>query len=202
MRYTSDINVRRLDSKCLLAIFGCVILAFYGCKRREVVVVPPPVVQPVIVRVDAPVAVYSPIPASLPAVVSPPLPGVLEREQADRAFTVGSYDEAIQGYEKFLMVSPAEDGQGEVLFRLALSYALRSNRDSDWQRARTNLKQLIDEYPNSSLKPPASVILALRSQADELSGNIKAREQAIKQLSTELDRLKQIDADRGRVFAP
>jgi tetratricopeptide (TPR) repeat protein len=195
-------NVRRLDSKFLVAIFGCVIVAVGGCKRREVVVVPPPVVQPVIVRVDAPVAVYSPVPTSLPAVVSPPVPGAWEREQADHAFTAGSYDEAIQGYEKFLMVSPGGDGRGEALFRLALSYALRSNRDSDWQRARTTLKQLIDEYPNSSLKPPALVILTLRSQADELSGNIKAREQAIKQLSAELERLKQIDADRGRIFAP
>jgi len=195
-------NVRRLDLKCLLATFGCVLLVVSGCKRREVVVVPPPVVQPVIVRVDAPVPIYSPVPTNLPAFVPPPIPGAQEREQADHAFTAGSYDEAIQGYEKFLMAFPKGDGRGEALFRLALSYALRSNRDSDWQRARTTLKQLVDEYPNSSLKPPALVILTLRSQADELSGNIKAREQAIKQLSTELERLKQIDADRGRVFAP
>jgi len=197
MRHTSDMT------KFLVVIFSCVILAAGAChKRREVVVTPPQAPPPVIVRVDAPVPLYSAVPAYLPAVVFPPAPGAQEREQADRAFTAGSYDEAIQGYEKFLMVSAPEDGRGEALFRLALSYALRSNRDSDWQRARTTLKQLIDEYPNSSLKPPAVVILTLRSQADELSGNIKAREQAIKQLSTELERLKQIDADRGRVFAP
>jgi hypothetical protein len=64
-------------------------------------------------------------------------------------------------------------------------------------RATTVLKQLVNDYPGSPLKPPAVVILTLRSQANALNSVIKARGQAMRQLSFELESLKQIDADRG-----
>ena len=159
---------------------------------------PPQPTAPIIIRVDAPVPVYLPIPTSLDVHVSPPAPGAVEREQADRAFTAGRYDEAIQGYENLLLISPSGDGRDEALFRLGLSYVLRNNGEADWQRARTVLKQLVSDYPDSPLKQPAVVILTLRSQANDLAGEIKAREQAMRRLSLELERLKQIDAERGR----
>ena len=145
-----------------------------------------------------PTPVYSPVPAALPPYVSPPVPGAVEHEQADRAYTAGRYDEAIQAYESFLLLSPNGDRRDEALFRLGLSYALRNNGEADWQHARNSLKQLVNDYPGSPLKPPASVILNLRAQADGLAGDIKTREQAVRQLSVELERLKQIDAERGR----
>jgi tetratricopeptide (TPR) repeat protein len=138
------------------------------------------------------------VPASLPPYVSPPAPGAAQHEQADRAYTAGRYDEAIQAYESFLLLAPSGDGRDEALFRLGLSYALRNNGEGDWQHARTSLKQLVSDYPGSPLKPPAAIILNLRAQADGLAGDIKTREQAMRQLSVELERLKQIDAERGR----
>ena len=185
--------------KCLVTVVIYVTIVVTACHRRpQAVTAPPPAPTPIIVRVDAPDPIYSPIPTSLPIQDSPPLPGTIEREQADKAFVGGSYDEAIRGYEFFLMASP--DGhRDEVMFRLGLSYMLR-NSDSDWRRASTILKDLVKEYPGSFLKAPASLILTLRSQAEELAGDIRAREQAMKQLSVELERLKRIDADRGRRF--
>ena len=74
---------------------------------------------------------------------------------------------------------------------------LRNKGESDSHRATTVLKQLVNDYPGSPLKPPAVVILTLRSQANDLTGEIKARGQTMRQLSFELESLKQIDADRG-----
>jgi hypothetical protein len=198
----SDTKLRRHLSKCLVTAVICVIPATGCTKRREVVTVPPPAPVPVIARVHAPVPLYSPIPASLPDYTAPPLPGEVEQEEADRAFTTGNYDEAILAYESSLLLAPSGERRDEALFRLGICYVLRNSSNSDWQRARTTLQQLINDYPNSSLKPPALVILNLRTRADELSGNIKAREQAMKQLSMELEKLKQIDAERGRFLTP
>ena len=199
----SDTKFRRRVFKCLVTAVICLIPAAGACtKRRQVATVPPPPPAPVIARVNAPVPLYSPVPSSLPDFVSPPLPGDVEREQADRAFTAGSYDDAILAYESALLLAPSGERRDEALFRLSICYVLRNSGNSDWQRARTTLQQLINDYPNSSLKPPALVILSLRTRADELSGNIKAREQAMKQLSIELEKLKQIDAERGRFLTP
>ena len=170
-------------SRYLVTAALCVILAVTSCHRRRQAVAPPPQpVAPIIVRVETPVPVYSPIPASLPPYVAPPVRGAFEREQADRAFTAGRYDEAIQAYESFLILSPAGEGRDEVMFRLGLSYALRNNGEADWQHARATLKQLVNDYPGSSLKPPATVILTLRSQAEGLAGDVKTREQSMRQL--------------------
>jgi hypothetical protein len=187
--------------KRVVTTFVCVIAGLTSCHSHpKTVAVPTPVITPVIVRVEAPVPSQFPIPASLPDYVSPPVPGALEREQAERAFAAGNYDEAIRGYENFLLVSATAQQRDEALFRLGLCYLLRNNGSSDWQRGKSTLQQLINDYPDSSLKRPAAVILSLRSQVDELAGNIKAREQSMRQLSLELERLKRIDADRGRPF--
>jgi tetratricopeptide (TPR) repeat protein len=187
-------------SKCFVTAVICVIAVVSGCHKRSVAVAPPPqqITVPIIVRVETPVPVSSPLPTSLPVYVPPPSPGAIEREQADRAFTAGRYDEAIQVYENLLLITPSIDGRDETLFRLGLSYALRNSGDKDWRRAGTVLKDLIKDYPDSSLKPPAVLVLTLRSRADDLSDEVKAREQAMSQLITELERLKQIDAGRGR----
>jgi tetratricopeptide (TPR) repeat protein len=187
-------------SRFLVTVVICVIMiVITSCRKRQQAVAPPPQpVPPIIVRVETPTPVYSPVPASLPPYVAPPVPGTVEREQADKAYTAGRYDEAIQAYENFLLLSAGGDRRDEALFRLGLSYALRSNGEGDWQHARNSLKQLVNDYPGSPLKPPAAVILTLRAQADGLAGDIKTREQAMRQLSVELERLKQIDAERGR----
>jgi tetratricopeptide (TPR) repeat protein len=182
-------------------VAGLIYLALIigGCHRRQAAITPPaPPPPPLIIRTDAPVAVYSPIPGSLPVYVPPSSPGDAEREKAQRAFTAGNYDEAILAYESLLVISPSGDGTDEALFRLGLCYVLRNKGEADWHRGTNVLRQLINEYPASTLKPPAAVILTLRSQANDLAGEIKLRDQAMKQLSLELERLKKIDADRGR----
>ena len=147
-----------------------------GCHKRPTVVALPPAPPPA--------------PAAPAAPVSP-------LYQADRAFAAGNYDEAGRGYEGYLRASPAGEQRDQALFHLGLTYVLRP-APSDWQRAATVFKQLIDEYPNSPLKPQANLILSLHSEVDQATADNKLRDQRIKQLTTELDRLKKIDADRRR----
>ena len=71
-------------------------------------------------------------------------------------------------------------------------------RRGRWQRAAATFKQLADEFPNSPFKPAANLLVALRSEIDQVNADSKVRDQRIKQLTTELDRLKKIDADRRR----
>jgi hypothetical protein len=186
----------QLPSKCVLIVWVFAIAALSGCHKRSAVVVEPPraLVVPTVVVVTAPIPIPAPIPTSL---VPDPLPEPASPlEEANRAFAAGNYDEAIRLYESYL-VSPSGE-EDEALFRLALSYSLRSKPGPDWQRARDFLKQLITDYPESPLKSPATLIVSLRSHADQLVRDVKAREQAMRQLSAELERLKQIDTERRR----
>jgi hypothetical protein len=119
---------------------------------------------------------------------------------AHRAFASGNYEEAGRGYENFLKTGPTQENARipEAMLYLALSYALRPAPATDWPRASTVLKQLIDEYPDSPLRGQAILLLSLRSEVDQAAGEVRQRDQRLKQLTTELDRLKKIDADRRK----
>jgi hypothetical protein len=137
----------------------------------------------------------------VPVAVSPPPPSappVSALDQADRAFTSGNYDEAARSYDDYLRLTPSGGRRDQALFHLGLTYALRPAPSADWQRAAALFKQLMDEFPNSPYKPPANLIVSLHSELDQLSADSKQRDQRIKQLTTELDRLKKIDADRRK----
>jgi len=166
-----------MRSKCVSAfLLFAAFLGSTGChKRTPVTVVSPP----------------PPPPPPPPVVVSPV-------DQADRAFAVGNYDEAARGYENYLRTTTSDGHRDQALFHLALIYALRPAPATDWPRAVAMLKQLIEEYPDSPLKAQASLIVSLRTELDQVSTDAKLREQRLRQLTTELDRLKKIDADRRK----
>ena len=136
--------------------------------------------------------------AVAPRVPASPPPAVIALEEADRAFTASDYDDASRAYENYLRLAPAGNQRDQVLFRLGLAYALRKSPGPDWERARTILRQLVSDYPISPFKPPAELILALHTEVGQVNADAKVREDRIRQLSTELDRLKRIDAERGK----
>jgi hypothetical protein len=176
--------------KCLAILATGFILT--GCHRgTRPVVVAPPAIVPVVVLVATPVPVPFDIPDSLPPM--PPTPTSL-LEQAERAFALGNYPEAIQTYEAL----PSGEQSDQALFHLGIAYVLNDKPTADWVRAKANLKRLVDEYPDSSLTTTAVLILSLRSRAVQLGRDTKTRNEAIQQLSTELERLKRIDADRRK----
>ncbi len=136
--------------------------------------------------------------AALPPPPPPASPVASPLDQADRAFTAGNYDDAARSYESYVRASSSSKERDRALFHLGLTYALRPGPGGDWTRAAANFKQLVDEYPNSLYKPAANLILSLRADLDQTADDHKQRDQSLKQLTTELDRLKKIDADRRK----
>jgi len=172
-----------MRSKCLAAVLLLAFLAAFGChKRTPVVASPPPPLPP-------------PAPAPTPP---PPAVTVSPLDQPDRAFASGNYDEAARGYEDYLRATTSGGQRDDALFHLALTYALRPAPGSDWPRAIATLKQLVEEYPDSVFKSQANLILSLRAELDQVAADSKQRDLRIRQLTTELDRLKKIDADRRK----
>jgi hypothetical protein len=153
----------------------CVLLMLAACTKHTAVVAPTP---------------HTPVPAAPPA-------SIVALGAADRAFAAKEYDDACRGYEDYLRLTPPQDQQDQALFRLGMAYTLKK-AGADWPRAQAVWKRLISEYPNSTLKPPVELILSLYSEVGQAGTDMKARDDRIRQLSTELDRLKKIDADRRK----
>lgn len=164
-----------------------------SCQKRVVatIALPPPTIVTVAVPVAAPAPVPMDIPHSLPEAA-----GASLFEQAELAFAMGDYVGAIQDYENYLQSFPNDDRTDQVLFHLGVAYVLRTQPPADWKQATASLRRLVDEHPDSSLRPTASLILSLRSDADQLTRDAKARNQIMQQLNAQLERLKKIDANR------
>jgi outer membrane protein assembly factor BamD (BamD/ComL family) len=134
---------------------------------------------------------------SAPSLPPPPAPGAVALEEGDRAFSANDYENACVAYEAYLRLTPAQQHQDQALFRLGLAYAIRKT-NPDWQRAAETWKRLLTDYSGSPYKPQVELILALYSEVGQVSADVKSRDDRIRQLSTELDRLKRIDADRRK----
>jgi hypothetical protein len=180
-----------MRTKCIGAVVLCAAFAVAGChkapKHTPVVAVPP-------APLPAPTSAPAPSPPPPPA---PPPPPVSPLEAPDRAFAAGNYDEAARGYENYLR-GTSGGLRDQALFHLALTYALRPAPATDWPHAMATLKQLLEEYPDSTFRAQANLILGLRADLDQAASDVRQREQRLKQLTTELDRLKRIDADRRK----
>jgi Tetratricopeptide repeat len=182
-----------MRSKCIVVVALSVVVGMVGCKKRVPISPLPPPPPPATATAAGPATPNAPATPS-----APPAP-VSALDLANRAFISGSYDEAVRGYEDYLRTtSPGSGQRDDALFHLGLIYATRPAPATDWTRAISTFKQLIDEYPNSPLKSQANLILSLRADLDQAAGDVKQRDQKIRQLTTELDRLKKIDADRRR----
>ena len=173
-----------MRSKCLGVLLLLAVLAAAGCHKGR----------------RTPVVASAPPPPSPSPTPPPPAPviTVSPLEEADRAFASGNYDEAARGYDNYLRATTSGGQRDDALFHLALTYALRPAPGTDWPRAIATLKQLLEEYPESAFKSQANLILSLRAELDQTAADSKQRELRIKQLTTELDRLKKIDADRRK----
>ena len=134
--------------------------------------------------------------AALPPAPPIPDPAAVALDNADRSFNAGSYDEAARAYENYLKLNAGRTRRDEVLFHLGMAYALRPS--ADWQRASAAFRQIMEVFPNSPFRAPAGLIFSLHSEVDQANANAQQRNLRIRQLTTELDRLKRIDADRRK----
>jgi len=185
-----------------LLIIGIVFALFAsGCHRKPkgTPPLPPPTFQPVSITfppVTLDVAVLQPpvvatTPITAPSVLSP-------LAEANQIFLAGNCTEAIKAYEAYLQRQPSGDYRDEALFNLAQSYAMPGNGCTDQNKSITVLRQLIEQYPASPYKIQATLLQSLQSELLQLTADAQKRERLVKELTTVIDKVKQIDADRRK----
>jgi TolA-binding protein len=132
-----------------------------------------------------------------PIVITPAVPAyVVALETADRDFTNGEYAAAARNFQEYIQLVSSAGRRDHALYHLGLIYALPSPTTQDWTRATDFFSQLIKEAPESPYVASANTILALRRQTVQLGAEVVKREERIRQLNTELERLRRIDSDR------
>jgi hypothetical protein len=119
------------------------------------------------------------------------MPSRLAIEEAGQALAANNCTKAAARLEDYLLLEPKGDQHDAALFNLGVCYSSAEFR-RDWNRAAPYFKQVA-----GPLKVYAQAILSLRDEIGQLTADSEKNNQKIKQLNTELDRLKQIDA-RGR----
>ena len=110
-------------------------------------------------------------PQPAPVVVVTP-PSTLALDAANREFAMGDYSGAARDYQRYLELVPTGGERDQVLFHLGLIYSLPDPAMQDWQRASGYLRNVVDEFPQSTHKPAAQLILSMRDQATQLSTEI------------------------------
>jgi outer membrane protein assembly factor BamD (BamD/ComL family) len=111
-------------------------------------------------------------------------------------FQIGNYAKAIKAFESYLTANPKAKNRDKALYHLGLSRALASGPLKDMRQAEIALKRLISEFPTSQYRNQAEFILGIQAQIERLRQDVKERDERIKQLSEELQALKEIDMQR------
>jgi len=195
-------------SLCRLLLPG-LLLSLPACHKKAPAPVTPaaaPVAAPA--APPAPKAIIPEPPA--PAPDDPPAPEppatteptLLEVGMAQ--FQAGDYAMASQSLEDFLHQHPDAPGREPALFFLGLSRTLAQDTSRNRVQAEAALKRLAAEFPQSVYRRPAEYLLRLQARIDRLAAEAKEREERIRQLEKELERLKEIDLQRtpGRIGLP
>jgi hypothetical protein len=173
-----------------------------GCRKK----ISPPVSSPKQTSENTPaesapqaitpaIAPLKPEPAEpSPAPKTAAAPSSLDLGEA--SFRDGDYINAARFLEDYLKTGSVTENRDAALFYLGLSRALSNNPNRNMRRAEEVLKRLIAECPSSPFKAPAEFILELQAQVENLQVDLKEKEAKIKQLSEELQKLKEIDMQR------
>lgn len=141
-----------------------------------------------------PVATSVPVPP-VPSAPSAPPASMIALNNATAEFARADYAAASRDFQQYLNLVPSGGQRDQALFHLGLIYSQPGDR-IDWQRAGNYFNQVVNEFPSSPLKPAAQLILTLKSETVQLAAESETRNQRIKQLTTELERLIRIDSER------
>ncbi len=139
------------------------------------------------------------IPSSKPVIESSPVPKVLVPNSLDlgiKSFKTGDYGAAVQHIEEYLGTGSSSENRDLALFHLFLSRTLMGNSGKNPRQAEDALKRLVSEFPKSPYAESAEMIADLQTQIEGLKSDIREKEIKVKQLSEELQKLKDIDLQR------
>jgi hypothetical protein len=177
-----------------VAILIAVLIVATSCHRRKPQPIAPPIVAAPALPAVPPAGPAAPT-TPPPAAPAPPAPA-LAFENASQEFARANYPQAAQSYQQYLNLVPSGGRRDEALFHLGLIYSLPGDARQDWQRAGNYFGQIVTEFPMSMLRPAAQLILTLKGETTMLAAESDARNQRIRQLNTELERLIKIDSER------
>jgi outer membrane protein assembly factor BamD (BamD/ComL family) len=130
----------------------------------------------------------------------PPAPPVLPATLADAeaAYSRGDFPRAVTAYESYLQSKPQSPGMDAILFRFAVSQSL-SNVSTRETASNETFKQLVRDFSGSPYASSAKRILDYRENAARTQqSDLKSKDDRIRQLTDELDKLKKIDSERRR----
>ncbi len=168
----------------------------WGCHKKPSAPVPVPTRSAPPPAVTRP-ATIPPKPAPLePAPLAKTVTAPTNLDLGEMNFQVGNYSQAIRLLETFLQENPKSGSRDRALYYLGFSRFLADGPDRDPRQAEAALKRLLSEHPNSQYRDPAEFILGLGTQIEKLRSDIKDRDEKIKRLSDELQKLKEIDLQR------
>ena len=136
----------------------------------------------------------------LPSTPAPPPPNYFE--MAEEHFETGDYASAVDAYNAYLRDNPSADNRDRVLFRLAMSHALPGSPVRDLPRAMELFGQLASAFPQSPFTTQTEFLLRLQAEVDQLRSDLTTRDERIRALTQELERLKQIDMRRLPARSP
>ena len=184
-------------------ILMCLMLVAGGCHKKPSVPAPAP--PPDTTSSSAKAAPAAVIPAEAEAEsMSPADPATLPNavgaknpfDLGQRNFRTGKYQQAARAFEEFLSANPKSANRDEALFYAGLSHLLASDAGRNARSAEAAFKRLIAEFPNNAYSNQAALILALQDQVEKLKADVKERDEKIKRLAEELQKLKNIDMQR------
>jgi hypothetical protein len=165
-------------------------------KRRQVAAPPPaPAVMPKPVRPE-------PIPARIDNTIPSPAPGPDYAKIGDQFFEAHNYPKAAEAYTVYLHDHASGANADHALFRLAMTHLLPDSPLHDVPRATGLLQQVITRFPDSPFRPQSEYLLSLQGEIDRLHSDLSKRDDRIRELTQELERLKQIDMQRRPQRAP
>jgi outer membrane protein assembly factor BamD (BamD/ComL family) len=131
-------------------------------------------------------------------------------KQGEISFEKADYGQAVLAYENYLSGTPDPKEHDRVLYRLALAYAIPGHASHNPERSTELLNRLVSLFPESPLKPQAQYMLRLQAESENLKAinesiqaelektraGVKERDERIRLLRDELDKLKKIDLER------
>jgi tetratricopeptide (TPR) repeat protein len=179
------------------------LLTSWGCQKKSTHLKTPRGKLPATTQTNSPPAAVTPplVEAPKTAPLEPaPLPKTITTpssfELGEMDFQVGNYKQAAQSYETFLSSNRESKDRAEALFHLGWSRVLADDSSRDLRQAEVHFQRLIAEFPDSRFRKQAEFILGLLNQIDKLRADVKERDDKIKRLGEELQKLKDIDLSR------
>lgn len=177
----------------LRALLALLALLTSACGSTRPAKVSPAPAPPVVARPPAPVPVAAPcLPVGPPA--PPPEPRAPELRRGDEAYERGDLAAAAAAYDAYLATAPAMGAGREVdrvLARLVVLSSLPPTRDP--VAARDYHERLVREYPDSTHRAEADLVLRASAELDAQRKKILDLEKEVARLKQVVEKLKEID---------